>query len=71
MLSEFESQILYYRDLQLEINSEPECINVGALALFTGYIKKNFLLTAQQLTNKMTKSFVFFSTSGSEAVSHC
>uniref|UniRef100_A0A3B4UMV2 Dynein axonemal heavy chain 5 n=1 Tax=Seriola dumerili TaxID=41447 RepID=A0A3B4UMV2_SERDU len=35
LLSEFESQILFYRDLELEINSEPEFITVGALALFT------------------------------------
>ncbi|XP_019735638.1 dynein heavy chain 5, axonemal [Hippocampus comes] len=48
MLSEFESQILYYRDLQLEINSEPECINVGALALFTVDLKLS--LTAETKT---------------------
>ena len=36
LLSEFESQIIFYRDLELEINSEPEYITVGALALFTG-----------------------------------
>jgi len=36
LLSEFESQILYYRDLELEINAEPECVSVGALALYTG-----------------------------------
>lgn len=36
LLSEFESQIIFYRDLELEINSEPEFIAVGALALFTG-----------------------------------
>lgn len=36
LLSEFESQILFYRDLEVEINSEPEYITVGALALFTG-----------------------------------
>uniref|UniRef100_A0A8D2ZST3 Dynein, axonemal, heavy chain 5 n=1 Tax=Scophthalmus maximus TaxID=52904 RepID=A0A8D2ZST3_SCOMX len=36
LLSEFESQIIFYRDLELEINSEPEFITVGALALFTG-----------------------------------
>lgn len=42
LLSEFESQILFYRDLELEINSEPEYITVGALALFTGKIKKQF-----------------------------
>lgn len=39
LLSEFESQILFYRDLELEINSEPEYITVGALALFTGLIQ--------------------------------
>lgn len=38
LLSEFESQILYYRDLELEINIEPEFILVGALALFTGTV---------------------------------
>lgn len=36
LLSEFESRILFYRDLELKINSEPECMTVGALALFTG-----------------------------------
>ncbi|XP_053100655.1 dynein axonemal heavy chain 5-like isoform X3 [Hemicordylus capensis] len=35
LLSEFESQILYYRDLELEINSEPEYICVGTVALYT------------------------------------
>ncbi|XP_057691021.1 dynein axonemal heavy chain 5 isoform X3 [Corythoichthys intestinalis] len=45
LLSEFESQILYYRDMQLEINSEPECITVGALALFTVGLKMS--LTAE------------------------
>ncbi|XP_030605717.1 dynein heavy chain 5, axonemal isoform X1 [Archocentrus centrarchus] len=39
LLSEFESQILFYRDLELEINSEPEYITVGALALFTAPLK--------------------------------
>ncbi|XP_074540218.1 dynein axonemal heavy chain 5 [Halichoeres trimaculatus] len=39
LLSEFESQILFYRDLELEINSEPEYITVGALALFTVDLK--------------------------------
>lgn len=36
LLAEFESQILYYRDLELEINAEPEFITVGSLALYTG-----------------------------------
>uniref|UniRef100_A0A3Q2U3D3 Dynein axonemal heavy chain 5 n=1 Tax=Fundulus heteroclitus TaxID=8078 RepID=A0A3Q2U3D3_FUNHE len=35
LLSEFESQILFYRDLELKISSEPEYITIGALALFT------------------------------------
>uniref|UniRef100_A0A3B3QAQ7 Dynein axonemal heavy chain 5 n=1 Tax=Paramormyrops kingsleyae TaxID=1676925 RepID=A0A3B3QAQ7_9TELE len=35
LLSEFESQILYYKGLEQEINSEREFITVGALALFT------------------------------------
>ncbi|XP_029359358.1 dynein heavy chain 5, axonemal isoform X2 [Echeneis naucrates] len=39
LLSEFESQILFYRDLELKINSEPEFITVGALALFTADLK--------------------------------
>lgn len=42
LLSEFESQILFYRDLELEINSEPEYITLGALALFTGKIRLQF-----------------------------
>lgn len=36
LLSEFESQILYYKDLEMEINTEPEFITVGSLALYTG-----------------------------------
>ncbi|XP_054841808.1 dynein axonemal heavy chain 5 [Eublepharis macularius] len=39
LLSEFESQILYYRDLELEINSEPEYICVGTIALYTAELK--------------------------------
>ncbi|KAH0618009.1 hypothetical protein JD844_016916 [Phrynosoma platyrhinos] len=39
LLSEFESQILYYRDLDLEINSEPEYICVGTIALYTVDLK--------------------------------
>ncbi|KAL6108919.1 dnah5 [Pungitius sinensis] len=39
LLSEFESRIIYYRDLEMEINSEPEVIAVGALALFTADLK--------------------------------
>uniref|UniRef100_A0A672PDE8 Dynein axonemal heavy chain 5 n=1 Tax=Sinocyclocheilus grahami TaxID=75366 RepID=A0A672PDE8_SINGR len=45
LLSEFESQILYYRDLELEINAEPEFISVGALALYTADLK--LALTAE------------------------
>ncbi|CAL8289381.1 unnamed protein product [Merluccius merluccius] len=50
LLSEFESRILYYRDLELEINGEPEYITVGALALFTADLKMS--LTAE------TKSWI-------------
>ncbi|KAF5899802.1 dynein heavy chain 5, axonemal, partial [Clarias magur] len=39
LLAEFESQILYYRDLELEINAEPEFITVGSLALYTADLK--------------------------------
>ncbi|XP_061572400.1 dynein axonemal heavy chain 5 [Cololabis saira] len=45
LLSEFESQILFYRDLEMEIISEPEYITVGALALFTACLKMS--LTAE------------------------
>ncbi|KAM9310817.1 dynein axonemal heavy chain 5 [Pholidichthys leucotaenia] len=45
LLSEFESQILFYRDLEQEINSESEYITVGALALFTASLKMS--LTAE------------------------
>ncbi|XP_070767347.1 dynein axonemal heavy chain 5 isoform X1 [Enoplosus armatus] len=45
LLSEFESQILFYRDLEMEINSETEYITVGALALFTADLKMS--LTAE------------------------
>ncbi|KAL4616938.1 dynein heavy chain 5, axonemal [Arapaima gigas] len=39
LLSDFESQILYYKDLEQEINAEPEFVIVGALALFTADLK--------------------------------
>ncbi|XP_051576060.1 dynein axonemal heavy chain 5 [Myxocyprinus asiaticus] len=45
LLSEFESQILYYRELELEITAEPEFISVGALALYTANLK--LALTAE------------------------
>ncbi|XP_019376784.1 PREDICTED: dynein heavy chain 5, axonemal [Gavialis gangeticus] len=45
LLSELESQILYFRDLELEINSEPEYICVGAVALYTADLK--LALTAE------------------------
>ncbi|TRY93886.1 hypothetical protein DNTS_016033 [Danionella cerebrum] len=45
LLSEFESQVLYYRDLEMEINAEPEFISVGALALYTVDLK--LALTAE------------------------
>uniref|UniRef100_A0AAR2IQT9 AAA+ ATPase domain-containing protein n=1 Tax=Pygocentrus nattereri TaxID=42514 RepID=A0AAR2IQT9_PYGNA len=45
LLAEFETQILYYRDLELEINAEPEFITVGALALYTTDLK--LALTAE------------------------
>ncbi|KAK2844298.1 hypothetical protein Q5P01_010957 [Channa striata] len=45
LLSEFESQILFYRNLSVEIDSEPEYIRVGALALFTMDLK--MALTAE------------------------
>ncbi|KAI5105653.1 dynein heavy chain 5, axonemal isoform X1, partial [Silurus meridionalis] len=45
LLAEFESQILYYRDLEVEINAEPEFLTVGALALYTADLK--LALTAE------------------------
>ncbi|XP_028835842.1 dynein heavy chain 5, axonemal isoform X2 [Denticeps clupeoides] len=39
LLSEFESQILYYRDMELQSSAEPEFIPVGPLALFTADLK--------------------------------
>ncbi|MEQ2240347.1 hypothetical protein ILYODFUR_013861, partial [Ilyodon furcidens] len=45
LLSEFESQILFYQDLELKINSEPEYITIGAIALFTAFLKMS--LTAE------------------------
>ncbi|XP_027868438.1 dynein heavy chain 5, axonemal [Xiphophorus couchianus] len=44
-LSDFESQIIFYQDLELKINSEPEYITIGALALFTAFLKMS--LTAE------------------------
>uniref|UniRef100_A0A2K6PWZ9 Dynein axonemal heavy chain 5 n=1 Tax=Rhinopithecus roxellana TaxID=61622 RepID=A0A2K6PWZ9_RHIRO len=45
LLSEFESQILYFQNLEQEINAEPECICVGPIALYTADLK--FALTAE------------------------
>lgn len=46
-LSEFESQIIFYRNLEMQISAEPEYIVVGALALFTGNnIHRNASLTS-------------------------
>ncbi|KAL2307869.1 hypothetical protein Nmel_000857, partial [Mimus melanotis] len=39
LLSEFESEILHFQDLDLKINSEPEYICVGAIALYTADLK--------------------------------
>ncbi|XP_010139316.1 PREDICTED: dynein heavy chain 5, axonemal-like, partial [Buceros rhinoceros silvestris] len=39
LLSEFESEILHFQDLELKINSEPEYICVGAVALYTADLK--------------------------------
>ncbi|NWQ86048.1 DYH5 protein, partial [Burhinus bistriatus] len=38
-LSEFESEILHFQDLELKIDSEPEYICVGAIALYTVDLK--------------------------------
>ncbi|XP_037533193.1 dynein heavy chain 5, axonemal [Nematolebias whitei] len=45
LLSECENQIIFYHDLERELNSEPEYITVGPLALFTAYLKMS--LTAE------------------------
>ncbi|XP_074730357.1 dynein axonemal heavy chain 5 isoform X5 [Strix uralensis] len=39
LLSDFESEILHFQDLELKINSEPEYICVGAVALYTADLK--------------------------------
>lgn len=39
LLSEFESEILHFQDLDMKINSEPEYICVGAIALYTGRVQ--------------------------------
>uniref|UniRef100_A0A8C6QFD6 Dynein, axonemal, heavy chain 5 n=1 Tax=Nannospalax galili TaxID=1026970 RepID=A0A8C6QFD6_NANGA len=45
LLSEFESQILYFQSLEREINAEPEYICVGSIALYTADLK--FALNAE------------------------
>ncbi len=35
-VSEFETKIKYYENLALSINSQPEFLTVGPLAIFTG-----------------------------------
>ncbi|KAJ7395639.1 hypothetical protein BTVI_152782 [Pitangus sulphuratus] len=39
LLTEFESEILHFQDLDLKINSEPEYICVGAIAMYTADLK--------------------------------
>lgn len=39
LLSAFESEILHFQDLELKIDSEPEYICVGAIALYTGRVQ--------------------------------
>ncbi|XP_069709589.1 dynein axonemal heavy chain 5 [Phaenicophaeus curvirostris] len=39
LLSEFESEILHFRGLDIKISSEPEYICVGAIALYTADLK--------------------------------
>ncbi|XP_048363840.1 dynein axonemal heavy chain 5 [Sphaerodactylus townsendi] len=63
LLPEFESQILYYRDLELEINSEPEYICVGTIALYTADLKlalttetKAWMIAFGQHCNKKYRS---------------
>ncbi|KAM8815689.1 dynein axonemal heavy chain 5 isoform 1-T1 [Rhynchonycteris naso] len=45
LFPEFESQILYFQNLEQKINAEPEYICVGAIALYTADLK--FTLTAE------------------------
>ncbi|XP_049624319.1 dynein axonemal heavy chain 5 [Suncus etruscus] len=45
LLSEFESQILYFQNLEQDIQTQPEFICVGAIALFTDDLK--FTLTTE------------------------
>ena len=39
-LSEFETQILHYEDLETQIQAEAEFYNVGPIALYTGKYDK-------------------------------
>ncbi|EPQ10653.1 Dynein heavy chain 5, axonemal [Myotis brandtii] len=45
LLPEFESQILYFQNLEQKINAEPEYISVGTIALYTADLK--FTLTSE------------------------
>lgn len=61
LLSEFENRILFYRDLQLKINSEAEYITVGALALFTGERKSTSASLPIVNLGKMTSHLTWIS----------
>ena len=37
-LTEFESKIKYYEELEVSINGQPEYYDVGPIALFTGIV---------------------------------
>ncbi|KAM8811434.1 dynein axonemal heavy chain 5 [Eudromia elegans] len=53
LLSEFESQILHFQDLELKINSEPEYVHVGAIALYTADLKLALRAETKAWMNKL------------------
>lgn len=60
LLPEFEAQIIYFQNLEQKINAEPECICVGAIALYTGqFISAQTAITIQQYCSASLPRLVF------------
>lgn len=60
LLPEFESQIIYFQNLEQKINAEPEYICVGAIALYTGWFAfSQTAIKTQQYCSASSPTLVF------------
>jgi len=60
-LSEFESKIKYYEEMEVDINNEPVYYDVGPIALFTG-TEEDFLFTRSLIELQLSQTFWIFQT---------